>query len=298
MDRSSRHNENYGRGVVEIEDASFTSDDEVVERLLTTFRSKGYKPPVLPRVGIELIALTRKANVTIPQIVALLEQDSLIAAEVLKLAQSAFYARGASIQSLHDAIVRLGLNTITDLFLESAASMKVFRAPGYEEPMNRLRRHSAAVAHISRLVARRTSLFDEYAFLCGLLHDAGIAASIVVLAEKKPGKNAAPLPPFEEVWPAIRAAHERAAEVLGNVWKLPPDVTRVISHHHQAKVDGVPHPLSQVIAIAEMIATNAGFGMEDEGPEDARAACSALGISDELYAELVKESKKVLERIA
>jgi HD-like signal output (HDOD) protein len=177
---------------------------ELKGRLLDGFRSADYRAPMLPAVALELLALTRKPDVNLADVVRLLGHDPMLAGEVLKVANSAAYARGGPLRSIEEAVVRVGLVRVTDLFLQVSLEAKVFRAPGYAEPLNALRRHCVFTAEAARLVSQRTSGLNDYAFLCGLLHDVGIAACLHVISG--PLKDLAPNG-FDAVWPEVKEVH-------------------------------------------------------------------------------------------
>ena len=50
--------------------------------------------------------------------------------------------------------------------------------------MDQIRTHSAVCAHLSRLVAANRRVPAESALLCWLLHDVGMAATLLVLADQ------------------------------------------------------------------------------------------------------------------
>src|SRR5262249_2788680 len=157
-------------------------------------------------------------------------------------------------------------------------------APGYDAPMNLLRRHATATAHIARVVCRHAAFGDEYAFLCGLLHDCGIAASLTVLGEAKRGQTP---PPFQDAIPAVLEIPEQIGGMLCNVWKLPADVEIVVRNHHSCTVDGRVHPLTAAIAVAEGLASQSGFGMEGDAPTDPPdVALRALRITDKQLVQI------------
>ncbi len=280
MDLPARMREGYGRGVVEIaaEDQGLDRDD-LRRRLLETFRAPNYHPPVLPRVALELHELSRQVDVDLARVAKLAESDPFTAAAVLRRAQSAYYSRGgAPVQSLAQAIARLGLVTISQLFLEVSTSARIFRAPGFEEPMERLRKHASAVAHASAIIARHTSLYDEYAFLCGLLHDVGFAASMVALCGTT---SRAKLPTFEEVRPVLLEVHAEAGEIMTKLWRFPPDIVLVVGNHHARAVGGVVHPLAANLAIAEALVEEIVGGF-DEGATEIDWALRALNLDGQI----------------
>ena len=177
----------YGRGEYQIDSPDLAlTPDAMISHLRQTLISPSYKPPLLPSIALELMKLTRQQDVSLVEVRNLLERDTLLAAKVLQLAQSALYSRGTPVRSLHEAISRLGLRTLGDLFLQTVLSMRVFRADGYDAPMAALMRHSTVTAHVARIACRMTALPDEYAFMCGLLHDAGMAAGLLIFADAAP----------------------------------------------------------------------------------------------------------------
>ena len=151
--------------------------------------------------------LARRPDVTFPMVAALLQKEPLLATQVLRIAQSPVYRRAEPVRSLEQAASLLGLRALADLFLQASLTARVFRAPAYEGTMNRLRDHAVATAITARLVCRETAFSDDYAFLCGLLHDVGTAACIIVLADSAARGKTDPLP-LHLVWPVINGMHE------------------------------------------------------------------------------------------
>jgi HD-like signal output (HDOD) protein len=240
-------------------------EEGLTDQLQTMFASPGYRPPVLPGVALQIVELSQKPNVGFEEVVAVLEKDPLLAARVLSVSSSALFAGRSQIVSLKQAAVRLGLKTLRDLVLEAAMNLRVFRVPGYEAPMERLRRHSAVVANVARVVCRRTAVEAEHAFVCGLLHDVGFAAGLIALVESRKGEK--PLA-FEVMAPAVAAVHEEAASLVTRVWKLPEQIQGVVGTHH--RVSPRADPLVPVLVVAEQLAYELDAGISPvEWPEGA-----------------------------
>ncbi|HXU82154.1 MAG TPA: HDOD domain-containing protein [Polyangia bacterium] len=256
---TDKTSENYGKGEHELEaDAVILeSAADFAARLKAHFTSPGYTPPLLPAVAMQVQQLSTRADVDIPALVAVMEKDPMFAARVLKIAQSAAFASAGSISSLRDAVVRIGLRNLTDIAWEVAMNMRIFRSQAYAQPMESVRRHSTACAHLCRMLSSVTGISSEYAFLCGLLHDIGMASSLVVLGEQQ---GPAPLDPML-LGMILRRCHQEASMVIGTLWKLPGDVQLVLGHHHEVMVQGFVHPLAAVVAVAEQLARELGFGV-------------------------------------
>jgi HD-like signal output (HDOD) protein len=236
---------------------------DVTMRLARTFSSPAYRPPMLPQVAIEVMQLSERPNVRFEEVVELLQKDAVLAARVLSIAQSATYAARSPITTLHQASVRLGIKTMRDVVLEAALHLKVFRVPGYDGAMERLGRHAAAVAHIMRAVCRSTNVESGYAFLCGLLHDVGFAASLLALANDPTWRRSG----FDALKPVLDDVHEEASGLLTRIWKLPEGLQRMVSTHHDPAPGGKVELVNASLIVAEQLAWEAGAGMEPPPPD-------------------------------
>jgi len=286
-----------------IDERALLSPDTLIDRLLGAFRSPDYQPPTLPATAIELLQLSRRQDVEFTQVLSLLERDSVVASQVLRKTQSAFYAGRQPVKSLHDAIVRLGLVALRDMFLEVVFKNNVFRAHGYDEPMRSVQRHSTAVAYIARKVCDRTgnTAQGEHAFLCGLLHDIGMAMSMIVIADPRRSPDQATSqpsapPPFERVWPAILRAHEPAGGILGHLWRMPSEVSVVLSSHHRLS-SGSTDVLAAAVGLADWLASDLGFAIAGEVAAQPRDAMRMLGLSDDVLADIKTQARGVVARI-
>lgn len=286
-----------------VDDKALLSSDALIDRLLATFRSPQYQPPTLPTTALELLELSRRSDVEFAQVLSLLERDSVVASQVLRKSQAAFYAGRQPVRSLHEAIVRLGLATLRDMFMEVVFKNDVFRAPGYDEPMRTLQRHSTAVAYVARKLCERTGHTAEgqHAFLCGLLHDIGMAMCLIVLADKKkaPPENAKDTTPapFDKIWPAVLKAHEPAGGILGHLWGLPSEINVVLSSHHRVSTRAREHVLAAAVSVADWIVSEMGFAVSGEVTERPQEAILVLGLSDSVLEETKLQARGVIARI-
>lgn len=257
----SKGEEGYGdgRATIEFGDDVLLDEEQMVERLLACIEAPDYRPPTLPTVAADLMSLSQQPEVDFAAVIHLLEQDSLIAGRILKLVQSPLYSGATKLVSLEDALVRLGLRTLRDLVLEISLNMRVFKSPDYGDTMDLLRRHSMITAHLSKIVCKYTTIEGGYAFMAGLLHDVGIAGTLLALSERKT-RGARP-PDLIAIWPAVDRVHQRAAELMASQWSLPAEITIALKAHHQVLIEGVPHPMAATICLAEEVAHEIGYGV-------------------------------------
>jgi HD-like signal output (HDOD) protein len=293
-------NPNYGRGVVALEQ-DFVDEVEVRQRLEATFRSPEYKPPTLPAVALELLGLAQDPNADFAKVGKVLESDPIITGQVLRVAQSPVYAGRMPITTIPQALSRLGIKTLRDIVLQVALNARVFRAKPYQPTMESLQRHSTAVAHLAKIISRYTSFEGDYAFLCGLLHDVGIAGSLIALNESNPKSP----PPLDDVWPAIQAVHAEASQLMASQWQLPPDIALTVGAHHSVLIQGYPHPVAATVYLANEVATALGFGTRAEGAfatrrletMDRAKVLQILSLSDKQMTLVLRDAEKDLEAL-
>jgi len=280
---------------------------DLTERIGNLFASPDYVPPMLPTVAVELLDIARYVDIDLRRIAQHIEVDPMLAGRVMSLVQSPMYIGQAHVRTLDHAVFRIGLNTLRDLVLEAALNMRLFTAPGYSTVMELVRRHSVATAHISRVIARYTDQDPEEAFLCGLLHDVGIAAALIVVDDLY---AEGPRPQVSTIWPAIHAVHESASMLLARTWDLPGDLAHVIGHHHDFVVTGHPDRRIATLHLAERIAQKLGRGIRctsnahnksvlvDTTPQSTIAAARlSLGLSHDVLSLVVQDSEEILDAI-
>lgn len=241
--------------------APISGPDGLLEALERTFGEPDYVPPVLPRVALRLQQLMESGAATVGDVVELVESDPLIAADVLRMAKSPFYKRRIPPASIQDAVLLLGFTEVRNVVWQVALTSRVFQADGFRETMSSLRRHSVATAHLARLVAQHTRFGLEEAFLAGLLHDAGLAACLVVLSENKAQIPAGTTPVDLEA--VLFDFHENAGAILGSMWGLATPLCRVLSQHH-GRAGSAPDPFVATVVVGQHLANELGARLVHE----------------------------------
>lgn len=134
--------------------------------------------PMLPQVAQKVLVLSNGANSDFQQLAELIQKDPSLAAQVMRVASSAAFSAGVEIQSLQQAITRLGMKTLAEIAISSAVSEHMFDAPGYEKLVHSIWQRSISIALWSREIARQLRLNIESVFLAGLLHQMGAAVAV------------------------------------------------------------------------------------------------------------------------
>jgi len=234
----------------------------------------------------------------------------VLAAQLLKLANSAMYRGEMPSTTLKDALMRVGVNAARDIVMEAAMHMTVIRAEGMNATLERVRRHSSGVAWISRAIARHTPLEAENAFLVGLLHDIGLSVGLMGAAEYlRRAKEPVRLTPRR--WLVIEQAHATLGGKVLARWNVGPALTYVVAHHDQLMIEGRAHPSVAVLLIAEQIARayewDATPTVEGDDlptvaspghPDDTERALQVLNLTPRHYEILKRDTGPMLAALA
>ena len=174
--------------------------------------------------------------------------DPVLAGQVLKLINSAYYSLMNKVTSLTRAIIMLGLNTVKNLALSTAIIRSVSQAKKSRAlPIRAFWAHSIAVGVMAKLLAER----EEY-FVAGLLHDLGkipIGDEYTeVLARVETAQE--PLVTVEQQ--VLGLDHEEVGAMIATKWKLNAVLTDAICHHHAPELAAAAHrDLVATVALAD-----------------------------------------------
>jgi HD-like signal output (HDOD) protein len=132
--------------------------------------------PCFPDVVIRISHALADPNSTSDRIVTVVGAEPRLAARILQTANSAaFNSCGKPLSELRSAITRLGHQMVQSTAM-SYAMQQMKNEPALrsiELPLAQLWNQSIAVASLCRLVAARTKVAPDEAFLTGLLHGIG-----------------------------------------------------------------------------------------------------------------------------
>ena len=132
--------------------------------------------PCFPDVVIRISTALADPNTTSDHVVTIVGAEPRLAARILQTANSAaFNSSGKPLTDLRSAITRLGHQMVHGTAMSYAMQQMKNESSlrSIVQPMTELWNKSIAVASISRIVATRTHLSADEAFLTGLLHGIG-----------------------------------------------------------------------------------------------------------------------------
>lgn len=212
-----------------------TATDDIDRVLHAAMADESFELPPPPQVAVEVTRLTRSdvsdednVEANAAELAKLIQRDVALAGQVMRVANSALYARRTPVVTLPQAIAWLGIREIRTITFAIAVQGQVFASTYFRREMAELWRESVITALFAQEVARLKRRNVESAYLCGLLHRVGMA---VVLGRVGSAALMHRLSPDSAQVMQFAAAHEaRVGTQLAQSWQLPPAVTAAISH--------------------------------------------------------------------
>ena len=219
-----------------------------IEKLLKQPRAL----PSPPKVVRRLITTFDQEEVDMLQVAALIEEDPVLSAKMLKTANSAFFGLTRSVPTVREAISVMGLIKVRALVI-AASFGESFHSVGSVN-MNQFWRYSLNSANLARYIALPIRIDESTAFTSGLIHNIGELVMHVGMPEA--------MIDLERSVPMLdlkRATAERAlfgysyAEVgaaLAREWHFPKRMINAIEHQCAPFENEVYEPIAGVVHIA------------------------------------------------
>jgi len=254
----------------------------------------GKLPPFSPILN-RLIASLASEDVSFAKIADLIEKDTVLAGNILKLVNSALYGLAGTVNSIRHAVSLLGINKLRNAALSmSVARMwsQVKTPAGWSTP--NFNQHSVGVGILADLLAQRLNVeYAEGAFAAGLFHDLGLL--LVAIGMQDEYKQLSLLVQQGQKWDpeyeiqVLGMTHaELSADALAQ-WNLPEEIQTAVRYHGSPELDptavGADRiTLSRVLNAADRYVKGTGvFVSLFESPsEDPQAALEQLGIGERL----------------
>ena len=232
----------------------------------------------LPETVIRLLDILQDDTAAAAQVQTILERDPAMTANVLKLANSAFYGSRRRIVTVRDALVVLGNHSVAALaFATSMAPVLRRELVGYGLSRGRFWHHALLAGAASSLAIAELGAGDlrSEAFTAGLVHDVGMLVIDPFLVNQRlsvlPTDATFNLRLEEEA--ILGFDHCQAGAALADRWHFPETLIGSIAHHHAVEAADPCDEVVKSVAAGNIIAS---YLDEDLPGTTADVACEGL----------------------
>jgi len=242
----------------------------LLEKTKSVLKGEIKQLQMIPAAAITLLNLTNDENTTVADLAQVIETEPALAAQLLKLVNSAAYSLPSTITSINRAVNLLGFAEVKKVSLDLLFFNNLIK-PNKDAQFDQLYfwQHCLFVAGLSRSIAVSLKHPDpDRVYAAGLLHDIGkivletngVVSYSDFLAFYEKSDNA--IPENEETF--FGMTHAEVGFIFCKQWQLPEAITAVAYLHHQ---DFIDHPLAKgfendiaIISFANFIGWMQGIG--------------------------------------
>lgn len=226
-------------------------------------------------VVTRIIAIINDPDATAKELVDIILTDPPLAANILRLVNSAYCSPKNKIADIQQAVIFIGFEALKELALNQKVCeifKRGIKINGYSR--EGLWKHSVAVALFCKMVYRKEfAQRGETAYAIGLLHDLGIIIidqfrnEILVQSLEIAGQKGLPLNDAELETAGYN--HAFIGMALADDWNLPEELVFGIGYHHNPIDDPTENGnLSRVLHIANYCCQKSGIGYCDAPLQD------------------------------
>lgn len=238
----------------------------VTYNILTQRIKKLENLPAMPAVLSRLCEiLSHKSNqIDLEKVVTEVSYDKSLAAQCLRMANSALFRRRGDVSSVREAVSALGLWRIRDLAFSCSLPM-MFSNLKWIVGKDVFWRHALGTASVAQGLAHELGAKGpEDIYLAGLLHDIGILVNGVLFTDEfgdvleQAMKKRVPI---EEVEQSILGfSHAESGRILAELWRLPLELSEVIEHHCRPEDQQPASDVTLLVHSADLACQKLGMG--------------------------------------
>jgi putative nucleotidyltransferase with HDIG domain len=269
-------------------------EEQLLWKLSRRLDRGDYEVPQLPATTLSALDLAGRPSADVHALVELITTDPLLSGELLRLANSALYAGRVPAETLHQAVMRVGLRELRGLIFTVSLRGVLLKDRVLRKYAEEVWRQALSVARVARAISRPLGVDPEQAYLLGLLHDVGKVALLTLLREE--GRQGNDLT-TALVGQTFHALHEKAGATMARAWRLPLGVASVAGTHHDPGANR-EHPreaalalLAHQIDLFDTLGDEQGFHALASHP-----AFELLGVSETARQDALFAARRELDR--
>ncbi|HTU59995.1 MAG TPA: response regulator [Polyangiales bacterium] len=191
--------------------------------------------PSAPSTYWELTIAAEKSETSLAEIAAIVERDPAMSLKVLQLVNSAYFGAARRVNTVQQAVGRLGLELLKALTLSVHAFDTLKAPPCTGFSIDSLQQHSFLTARLAKQMLSDVTLSAE-AFASAVLHDVGKLVLAVGATERfervLEAQRQTQRPLYEVEVEHFGTTHGEVGAYLLGSWGLPLTMVETVAYHH------------------------------------------------------------------
>jgi putative nucleotidyltransferase with HDIG domain len=195
--------------------------------------------PAFPAAAQRVSELLSDPDYAVADVVNVIKNDQAIAANILKISNSAYFGSRQKIKTIQDAVVYLGQKQLTRV-VQTASISKIYQkgGKGYASQARDFWEHAVAVALMSQILSRMIKdREDPVLYTAALLHDVGkviMGEYVWEYFQKIIGRvNERKCSFLDAEEEFIGINHANLGGRIADHWNFPQEIRDAIAYHHR-----------------------------------------------------------------
>lgn len=290
-----------GKGDMAVSEDDRKSYKDIPDKII----QKVFRFPNMPQAGTKLMSLLREKDVSFDEIEKILRHDPGLAANVLRLANSAYFGIPNKVRNLKQAIVLLGVKRFAQIAVGACVNQTMDKAvEGYGLSPGQLWLHSIAVSTIAEALAKNRKVVEAGDFFVpALLHDLGkLVMGEFVKAERRKIKDLVDkgVPFVIAEKDILGTDHAEIAALILSNWHFPGDLIDAVRWHHYPEGTKNSNLLPEIVYLANLLCQFNGGSDSTEGQNSAPypSVLDRLEIKSEQYKAFGEKARSWMNKLA
>lgn len=261
--------------------------------------------PNMPKAGLELRALLTEEDVATSEIEKILRHDPGLAANVLRLANSAYFGIPTKVSNLKHAIVLLGIQRFAQIAIGACMNKTMDTAvEGYGLSPGELWLHSIAVSTTAEALAKNRKLPESRDFFTpALMHDLGKLVLGEFVKAKLPQIRdliAKGVPYIMAEKEALGTDHAEIGALILSNWQFPAVLINAVHWHHYPEGIEDSNLQPEIIYLANLMCHFSKDLDSTEGQPGVPypSVLDRLGIKSEQYEVFAEKARDWMRKLS
>jgi len=220
----------------------------------------------IPQVANKIMSLVEDPNSSMSQLTDVIAYDQALTANLLRTCNSAHFGLSRKVESVHQAIVFVGMDQLVDLVLVSCGSDNFKRKQeGYDLSAGELWKYSVASALIAKELAEKIGQKDNHrVFTAALVKDIGkvVLSQFVADASEEikslVQENGLSFQEAEKQ--VIGIDHAELGAMVAEKWKFSSKMVDIIRNHHLSETPSDVDTEIAIVYLADTLCMMMGIG--------------------------------------
>lgn len=221
-----------------------------------------------PTIALEVLELAHVPDCDFNGLARKIESDPSLTANMLHLANSAYFGHMRKIGSIRDIVVLLGIESVK-LIAITGASAGLLKNPqdAYNLKAGALWQHCQATAILASIVGKHANVSDPFSlYTAALLHDVGKVILnkplMAAVYDNDVSVTTGNLLSVEQEY--LHTDHAKVGMCLLENWGLPAEVTVPVGFHHDYQKTLIHTGSTKIVHLANALVEGMGFTAEEQ----------------------------------